>query len=106
MNDEFEYKLKELLENRFGESFSISISEISEFLDELIDNGFDENEIVKAIVFLYRDDAIDFESLRLLFDRRGYYYPQELGFYAEKAKIILRETAYKSRDEQELHELL
>ena len=96
-------KFRIAIEKEFGEKFTVSNKKMEDFINGLIESKkFTEDEIMKGLLFSYRDYRVERYCLESLFRYLGYKIPNAFCVYAEKTRILLHEVAETVGSEVEL----
>lgn len=90
------------LEQKFGKIFTTTMKELYYFIEDEIDNGATEKEIINLMYKLYRDDVIDIKSLKNIVEYLGKELPLQMEYHGEKAKSIIRDLSQYCGSESEL----
>lgn len=81
------------LERFFGNNFSISYTELYDFINYEKKRGISEFTIITASLKMFRDDLIDFHSLTVVLDYVYFDLPKYFEQYADNAKLLIRSIA-------------
>lgn len=93
-NDLIYTKFRIAIEKEFGENFTVSNKQMEEFTNKLIyTSKFTEDEIMKGLLFSFRDFMVESYCIESLFKYLGYKLPYSFCVYAEKSRILLHEIA-------------
>lgn len=90
------------MEQKFGKIFETTMKELYNFIEDEIDNGATEKEIINLMYKLYRDDVIDIKSLKNIVEYLGRELPLQMEYHGEKAKTILRDLVQYCPNESDL----
>lgn len=90
------------MEQKFGKIFETTMKELYNFIEDEIDNGATEKEIINLMYKLYRDDVIDIKSLKNIVEYLGRELPLQMEYHGEKAKTIIRDLVQYCPNESEL----